>query len=56
MLADGGAAGRLELIRAPAAMIGALVGVTEEEVRERAASLAAVFRHAIDAGGQPPSR
>jgi thiamine-phosphate pyrophosphorylase len=41
---------------AGAAMISALVGVTEEEVRERAASLAAVFRHAIDAVGQPPSR
>jgi len=41
---------------AGAAMIGALMGVTEEEVRERAASLATALRHAIDAVAEPPSR
>lgn len=41
---------------AGAAMIGALVGSTQAEVRARATDLAAALRHAIDALGQLSSR
>ncbi|MCY1011144.1 thiamine phosphate synthase [Nannocystis pusilla] len=41
---------------AGAAMIGALVGSTQAEVRARATELATAIRHAIDALGQPSSR
>src|SRR5690606_40656710 len=41
---------------AGAAMIGALVGTTAAEVRERASRLATALRDAVDAQAQPPGR